>query len=345
MGVVATSCCHRRAELSFADKVANTIIGYMLPLSTIGQHGSDHDENFRGLEYCRAKAQTLTNGAYERAVRKGGWKVEEKQISSVSGNGTPVSVLIHTPTLASADIELPLIIWAHGGGLTINDYKDNYGADLMNDIVASHGSQFVWVSVNYRLAPEAKFPAPVEDVVCVYEALLSPSMASTYGYSTSKVGLAGASAGAFLVGHAAISLAKRNRKIAFAAMLYPMVDPRMQSEAHQIYGDLPACPGTWLAWSWSASLAEDGAEPSEVRMREANLLEKDFTVANGLQALVMTGTCDCLHDEAKAFSDCMVSAGLGVLYIESFGAHCSAHFSDTASKDKMLSWWRDVLGS
>merc|ERR1711908_139208 len=117
----------------------------------------------------------------------------------------------------------------------------------------------------------------------------------------------------------------------------------MQTPSHREYGDLPLCDGSWLKWSWNAALADGGAQPSEERIKEADLLEVDWTISKSVRTLVLTGTYDPNCDEGLALSKAMVAAGMTVETIDAAGSHAVAHLFDKVSNKKMVDWWRDVL--
>lgn len=87
---------------------------------------------------------------------------------------------------------LPVIVSVHGGGWVYGD-KDRYQYYCMS--LAEHG--FAVVNFTYRLAPEFKFPAPVEDTLLVFQWL--HSHAEEYGFDTSHVFAVGDSAGAHIL--------------------------------------------------------------------------------------------------------------------------------------------------
>ena len=131
--------------------------------------------------------------------------------------------------------------------------------------------------MEYRLAPESKFPSFADDFASAYVSLMDATLAQEFGYSTERVSIMGVSAGALVVAHAALRLdakykpsmallqlvlTRRSmdttvRKHLFCtsaqetlethetfseALRYPMVDPEMRSKSHALYGRLPACP-------------------------------------------------------------------------------------------------------
>jgi acetyl esterase/lipase len=95
-------------------------------------------------------------------------------------------------------VPLPVVIWLHGGGWRFGDRR------LAPDLALfARRSGLAVVSIDYRLSDEAKFPAPVEDVKTAVRWVRS--VASSFGFDNSNIGLWGSSAGAHLAACAALS--------------------------------------------------------------------------------------------------------------------------------------------
>ncbi len=132
--------------------------------------------------------------------------------------GAPeIRVRIYEPAVRTTT--LPGLLWIHGGGFMI-------GSPEMNDALCQRfvlEANCIVVSVDYRLAPENPFPAPVED--CYAALKWFSENAKELGTDASRIAVAGKSAGGGLT--AAIALLARDQKgpsIAFQMPLYPMID-------------------------------------------------------------------------------------------------------------------------
>lgn len=106
------------------------------------------------------------------------------------GGGKAHALDVYRPK--NAKEKLPVVLYVHGGGFRIMS-KDSHW--LMGIAFATHG--YLAFNVNYRLAPKHRFPAAVEDVCAAYEWVCAN--AERYGGDTSRIVLAGESAGANLV--------------------------------------------------------------------------------------------------------------------------------------------------
>ena len=89
---------------------------------------------------------------------------------------------------------LPVVMYVHGGGWTGGDKTAGAGANEIPEMIKRG---YLVVSVNYRLAPQYKFPAMIEDVKCAVRYLRAK--ASDYGLDPDKIGVWGGSAGGHLV--------------------------------------------------------------------------------------------------------------------------------------------------
>lgn len=158
-----------------------------------------------------------------------------------------VSVRVHRPKSATGN--LPCIYWMHGGGLILGTNKaDDARFDRWCQLFNCVG-----VSVEYRLAPESKYPEPLEDC---YEGLRwVRNNATSLGVDTARIGVSGASAGGCLA--AGLALLARDRgefPIAFQALIYPMIDDRQVTPSSK-WAD-PVWPPNANTYGWRSYLGE-----------------------------------------------------------------------------------------
>ncbi|MDM5249551.1 alpha/beta hydrolase [Lysinibacillus sp. G4S2] len=117
--------------------------------------------------------------------------------------------------------DLPALLWIHGGGYVIGAPE---GDDLLCQRFVNEANCIV-VSVDYRLAPEHPYPAPIEDCYAALKWIADHAI--DLGIDSARIGIAGASAGGGLT--AALALLARDRnypKLSFQMPLYPMIDDR-----------------------------------------------------------------------------------------------------------------------
>jgi acetyl esterase len=160
--------------------------------------------------------------------------------------------------------------------------------------------------VDYRLAPEHKFPVPLDD--CYAATRHMAEHAGAFGVDPSRLAVGGASAGGNLA--AAVALMARDRggpRLAFQLLIYPITDYSFETASYAAYAD-----GYWLTrstmmWFWSHYLRkpEDGHHPYASVLRAPDLAALPA-------ALVMTAELDPLRDEGEAYAARLRSAGVPV---------------------------------
>ena len=157
----------------------------------------------------------------------------------------PVSVRVHREK--SAKGLLPCIYWMHGGGLILGR---NIGDDPRFDRWCPRLG-CVGVSVEYGLAPESKYPGPVED--CYAGLKWLHAHAEELGIDATRIGIGGASAGAGLAAGLALLVRDRGElPLAFQALIYPMIDDR-QITVSSGWND-PVWPPTANRYGWDSYL-------------------------------------------------------------------------------------------
>src|SRR4051794_17283295 len=142
---------------------------------------------------------------------------------TIPGPAGDISVRVYRP---SAEPGLPLLLWFHGGGWVTGNIDTH---DQVSRLLADHAGVVV-VSVDYRLAPEAKFPAAADDCLAAYEWALAH--ADEVGADASRVAIGGDSAGGNLA--AVIALDARDRGLrqpALQLLVYPVVEVEFDSAA------------------------------------------------------------------------------------------------------------------
>ena len=224
--------------------------------------------------------------------------IEDRRLGGAPGGELPVR--IYRPSAAGP---LPLIVYFHGGGFVVGD--PDY-TDAVTRILALRTPAVV-VSVDYRLAPEHKLPAAVDD--CEFAVGWCYENAESLGARPGPVAVAGDSAGGNL--SAVVSqrdaVAGRGR-IGLQALIYPCTDMTRLDRESQVafatgYGltakDIVDCVAQYLP------AGGDAATP-DLSPLHAKSLE-------GLpRAHVITAGFDVLRDEGIAYAEAMKKAGVEV---------------------------------
>jgi acetyl esterase/lipase len=195
----------------------------------------------------------------------------------------------------------PAILWIHGGGYVFGTAKQD---DVVCARLAKRLSAVV-VSVDYRLAPEHPFPAPLDDCFAAYELLHREAQA--LGIDPKRVVVAGASAGGGLAAGLVQLIHDRNRPApALQLLVYPMIDDRtVQRQFDE--RNLRLWNAASNRFGWKAYLGREPGAP-DVPHHAAPARRADLT---GLPpAWIGVGTCDLFHDENVSYAERLKAANV-----------------------------------
>jgi acetyl esterase len=194
-------------------------------------------------------------------------------------------------------------VFFHGGGWVICDLNTH---DVECSALARRAGAVV-VSVDYRLAPEHKFPAAVED--CYAATVWVASHAAELGIDPQALALCGDSAGGNL--SAVVSLKSRDEggpAIALQTMVYPVTDlASFGTPSYVEFAEGHHLTRSEMEWFRDLYLRDtaDGANPYASPLLAPNL-------AGLPPALILTAECDPLRDEAEAYAKRLAEAGVPV---------------------------------
>jgi acetyl esterase/lipase len=221
--------------------------------------------------------------------------VQRTEDRTVPGPAGPIPVRVYTPP---GDGPFPALVYCHGGGWVT-------GSIATHEPICralAHGAGCAVVSVDYRLAPEHKFPAAVEDCYAVTRWLADNGAA--LGIDPARLAVGGDSAGGTLA--TVVALWARDRggpALACQLLIYPITDymPDLPSRLKNGY----FLSNADVAWAWKHYLtsAAEAADPSAAPLRAADL--------TGLPpAIILTAEFDPLHDEGNLYADRLRAAGV-----------------------------------
>lgn len=224
--------------------------------------------------------------------------------ATVPGPGGPVQVRLYRSTALAPDAAAPTLVWAHGGGWRYGDL-DMPEADSVAQVVAATLPGVV-VSVGYRLAPQHRFPAPLDDVVAVQH--WAATRGGAHGIDPDRVVLGGASAGAHLALLAAIAFTAAGTPPAALFLAYPVVDPVDGPYPPERHPDCP--PVLWLDGEAMAAMFEQLVGGADRSAPGAVPMHAELT---GLPpTLVTTAECDALATQGHRFVELARRAGVAV---------------------------------
>ncbi|WP_028933409.1 alpha/beta hydrolase [Pseudonocardia spinosispora] len=219
---------------------------------------------------------------------------------ALPGPAGEIPVRVYTPT---GDLGTrPVVVFFHGGGWVIGDLEV---VDRPCRVLAAATGAVV-VSVDYRLAPEHRYPAPFEDCYAATEWVAEH--ADELGVNPAKLAVAGDSAGGNLA--AAVALAARDRggpAISAQLLIYPVTDFDFTTASYTDNAEGYLLTRDSMRWFWAHYLGEldIGQAPYACPARAESL-------AGLPPAYVATAEFDPLRDQGEAYAEAMNRAGVAV---------------------------------
>lgn len=218
---------------------------------------------------------------------------------AIPGPGGDIPVRVYA---ADGD-NLPVLVYFHGGGWVVGDIESHDGT--CKQLLAELGDAVV-VSVDYRLAPEHKYPAAADD--CYAVAAWVAENADQIGGDGSRIAVCGDSAGGNL--SAVVSLMARDRggpQIAAQVLHVPVTDHNYEWQSYTDNAEGYLLTRASMVWFWDHYLPN----PAAGQEAYASPYRAD-DVSNLPPALVQTAEYDPLRDEGEAYGERLREAGVEV---------------------------------
>ena len=233
-----------------------------------------------------------------RALQPEARDIAVESVREAHAGGVPVQV--YRPF---GDGPFPVTIMFHGGGWVLGDLVT---ADCQSREVCNGAATLV-VSVDYRLAPEHRFPAAADD--CYAATVWAAEHAADYGGDASRLAVAGDSAGGNLAAVVAqMARDKSGPAISFQLLVYPVTDGvHFDTASYRDNSDGYLLTADTMRWCWNhyAPNVEERRNPYA-----SPLLADDL--ADLPPALVMTAEFDPLRDEGEVYAKQLEAAGVPV---------------------------------
>jgi acetyl esterase len=223
--------------------------------------------------------------------------------TSIGTGAEQLLVRIYYPECGH-DRPLPLVVYFHGGGWTFGSIETH---DSVCRTLCSNASAIV-ASIEYRLAPEHKFPKAVSDAITASK--WASDNARALGADPERIVLAGDSSGANLAAVAAMTARNAGQPDIFCQLLiYPATDLSMSYPSHKTLADGYRLTRPMMIWS-STNYLRDG--PDIFDYRASPLFAENHS---GLPpAIIVTAGFDPLKDEGAAYASKLRDAGVEVEY-------------------------------
>jgi acetyl esterase len=217
----------------------------------------------------------------------------------IPGPGNELAIRIYQPREALAGELFPVLVWYHGGGFMIGDLDTHDSACRM---LANQADCLV-VAVDYRLAPEFKFPAAVEDSIAALRWVALH--AREIGGDPERIAAGGDSAGGNLA--AVCALLARNEghpRLVFQLLVYPCTAPEPEMPSHREFAEGYVLTRNTVTWFYKQYVRS----PKEFQdFRFAPLAADDLS--NLPPALVIVAGYDPLRDEGVEYARRLIEAG------------------------------------
>ena len=256
-----------------------------------------------------------------------GVRVEERTIVA---EGREITVRVYTPPMGEAPF--PVAVYFHGGGWVVCTLETH---DPICRALATEVRMIV-VSVDYRLAPEHKFPAGLKDCFAATEWVLAH--AEELGGDEKHVMVSGDSAGGTLATVVALLLRDKGvRELTGQILIYPVTnyyDPPTASYLENAEGYGLTRKGMIWFWDHYLNNASEGMDFRASPLRASSL-------AGLPRAFVVTAQYDVLRDEAQDYARRMAEAGVEVTHV--FVEGMNHGFISSANELPHLSQPKDVL--
>ncbi|GAA2672115.1 MULTISPECIES: alpha/beta hydrolase [Actinosynnema] len=196
----------------------------------------------------------------------------------------------------------PLLLFLHGGGWVSGDLDTH--DDLCRHLAAGAGVRVL--SVDYRLAPEHRFPAAADDADTAYR--FAVANAERLGADPARIALGGDSAGGNLAASAALGAADADHRPAFLLLLYPSLDATATGGSRDLFARGFFLTRPKMDW-FMGNYAPDLATHRDPRL--SPLLAPDLSVMP--PTYVATAGLDPLRDEGEAFAARLAESGVPVV--------------------------------
>ncbi|MBZ6377497.1 esterase [Pacificimonas flava] len=257
------------------------------------------------VEPEQARQMMLAMGSLTERPR--GELAEVKDAAAPSGHGHDIPVRVYHAEAPAGPA--PVLVYYHGGGWVIGDLDTHDG--LCAEIARQLGMTVV--SVDYRLAPEHKFPAAGED--CVAATRWVAGSPAEIGHKVTGLVVAGDSAGGNMAAVVAQELAGR-LDIPFLAqwLIYPGVDTQAAGGSMDEFAEGYLLTREGMAWFSAHYL---GREEDLTDVRASPILTEDLS--SQPRALVFTCGLDPLRDQGRAYAGRLIEAGVRTVYREAPG--------------------------
>ena len=250
------------------------------------------------LTAAEARKQPTPTDAVKALLKKEGKSTAPEEVAKVENRKIPSgAVRIYTPKTGKAPF--PVVVYYHGGGFVIADL-DVYDASPR---ALANGSGAVVVSVEYRKAPENKFPAAHNDAFAAYQWVLKNT--ASFAGDPKRIAVAGESAGGNLA--ASVSIAARDKGLQLPVhqlLVYPVASSDTDAPSYVTNADAKPLNKPMMLWFVDKYLRSpaDGKDP-RINLVSANLKGLPPTT-------IINAEIDPLLSDGEKLAEALKAAGV-----------------------------------
>ena len=221
-----------------------------------------------------------------------------EQITLPGAGGVTLPARLYAP---SHEV-LPVLLYLHGGGFTIGNLETH--DSLCRQLALRSGVAVI--ALDYRLAPEHRFPTAVNDAWAALQALAQADTGARLGLDTSRLAVGGDSAGGTLSAVCALMARDAGLKLALQVLITPGTIAHADTPSHARFAhgfllDKPA-----IQWFFDQYIAE--TDRTDWRFAPALAADHEGVAP----ACIVIAECDALVDEDVAYGDILRAAGVAV---------------------------------
>ena len=211
------------------------------------------------------------------------------------GPAGPVRVRVYRP---GGEDPFAGLVWFHGGGWVVGSLDSH---DRICRALCRRAGALV-CSVDYRLSPEHRFPAALEDAWAATR--WAGDEAAALGLDPARLAVGGDSSGGNLAAAVALRARDAGVPLALQALVYPVTDHRFDTGSYEGFADGYGLTREGMRWFWEQYLGPggDGTRPEASPLRALDL-------RGVAPALVQTAEADVLRDEGEAYARRLLDAG------------------------------------
>ena len=274
--------------------------------------GRTLDPRFQFLTNAAAKMPSITSLSPDeaRAASAGGLAamsgppepgVRNENLTIDGPGGAPLKLRAYRP--AEQDSGMPLIVFAHFGGGVIGDLETCHAfCGILARIVRT-----AVISVDYRLAPDHRFPAGLDDVTAAFR--WARDNAARFGALPGAAAIGGDSMGGNFSAIIAQQLTAAGEAPALQLLIYPAVDVASETASMTTYGDSYPLSRPIMDWFMGHYMGPD-ANPADPRLSP----NKTQSLAGLPPAVVVTAGFDPLVDQGEAYAKRLTADGVPTTY-------------------------------